>query len=353
MKPNQIHKVLDLAFSAREQGNIVNPCFVGPPGLGKTEIIQQYCRENQLKNITLTSALLEPPDIRGFPSIEVKDGRQVLSFVPPEFWPVSGKGIIILEEVNRGTTSVMNAWMALTDGRRGFDNYTLPEGWIVVAAINPEDANYDVNTMDSALKDRFEFFEVHFDKPSFIQYMRDQNWDTMVRMYVEGVWEYKRPEEVSTTVGNKYLSPRGYSKLNAVRLAVPHPEIEQLTYDSILGANHGKGFYAFVHNDQPVLYSDLVKDTKASLKKLKKFSNVDNYKAGHLSLTIQSIVEDGSISDDLLKDVFLSMNADQGLKLFKELEIKRGDFTISNRLCDRYKEVKTLIKDNLKVTKKS
>ncbi len=354
MKPNDISHVIDLAFRAREQGKIFNPLFVGPPGLGKTEIVEAYCKENKLPCVTLTSALLEPMDVRGFPNITTVNGRQRLSFAAPEFWPDSGKGVIILEELNRGTTAVMNAWMALTDARRGFDNYKLPDGWIVVGCINPENEMNDVNSMDSALKDRFEMYFVEFDKASFLRYIKDNSWHESVILFVEtGTWQYKLPEDIGDAVGAKYTSPRTLSKLNtAIQAGLPG-DIELETYNTVLGKIYGKTFYHFRYEDLPVSYNDLVTSPNKALRKLREFSNPKSYKNSHISITIKNIIEndttDGAekISDDLLADVYLALPVDQANSLITELQYVRSDSSLMRRLAGAYPKIKAQIKDVL------
>src|SRR5208282_4293675 len=128
MKPTAIFDVMDLARRARANGHIFNPVFVGAPGLGKTEIIQEWCETNNLPFVIITAATYEAPDFKGFPRVEVVNGKQRQTYATPDYWPDTGEGVIILEEINRGTTSVMNCMMSLTDKRRGFDGYKLPEG---------------------------------------------------------------------------------------------------------------------------------------------------------------------------------------------------------------------------------
>lgn len=340
-----------MARNARRNGDTFNPLFSGPPGIGKSQIVQQWCKENDLPFIDLRIALMEAPDLIGFPTVEERNGRQVTSHNIPDFWPYKGEGVLLLEEPNRGTTSVMNTLMQLLTDRK-IHKYDLPEGWIIVSCINPEDSQYDVNTMDPALKDRFEIFEVEYDKETFVNHMRSSKWDQNIRMFVEaGAWEYRRPENIGATAGNKYLSPRTFSKLNAALKAGIDPEFEVTVYDSVLGRNVGTSFYAFLHNEQPVLYSDIVTNIKKACRKLNQFSDPKNYKSGHVAITISSIVEDGDISDDHLGEVFLSLPVDQGTRLVKELQFKRKDDNILERICDKFPEVKKHLKSTLKVVK--
>ena len=72
----------------------------------------------------------------------------------------------------------MNCLMQLTDSSRGVGpHYKLPKGWIICTANNPEGGDYDVNTPDAGLKDRFENFDIEYDHPSFVSYIKAQNWD--------------------------------------------------------------------------------------------------------------------------------------------------------------------------------
>lgn len=345
MKPNEIFDVMDLAQRARKNDYIFNPLFVGAPGLGKTEIIQEWCNSRNLPFIVITSATYEAPDIKGFPKIEIINGKQRQTFATPTMWPDSGEGVIILEEVNRGTTSVMNCWMSLTDKRRGFDEYKLPTGWIVAGCINPENEFNDVNVMDTALKDRFEIFEINYDKETYLKFARATNVDESILHFVEsGTWQYSKPEDVGSLAGTKYISPRTLSKLNAARKS-DIPEHLQLTvYESILGKNVGQTFYQFTTDQQPILYKDILNSTKKALAKLQDFSDPNDYKSGHITITIRDIVEKNDITDELLAKVALVIPADQSQDLLKQLSFKRKDNELLPRIFKEFPEVKKYLK---------
>lgn len=340
MKPSQIHEILDLAMKAREQGNIWNPMFVGPPGLGKTEIVQQWFKKNDLGSLTLTPALLEAPDMRGYPDKEMIDGKMRMVTLLPSMWPTSGKGGIILEELNRGTTSVMNCTMALSDVRRGFDNYKLPDNYIVVGCINPDGGKYDTNTMDPALADRFEVFQVGYDKETHLQFMKDTKYHKDIILFVEsGMFTYVLPEDVKNAPGAKYVSPRTLSKVNAMLMAGIPKDSELFIYQAILGDNIGKDFYNFKYNESPVFFYDLVKNFDMARDKLVKFSNPENFKAGMISITMKDIVENNEINDKLLTEVIKIIPVEQGRVLMSDLEFKREDKTIFNRIFKGNKDI--------------
>src|SRR4051812_35497574 len=178
MKPSNIPAVMDLAYKAISSGEVFNPMFTGEAGLGKSQIVQQWVNDQRKRNpsfgfLDLRIAYLEAPDLLGFPEVASDDdGRARTCHRLPEFWPTSGEGLILLEEPNRGTTGVMNCLMQLLTDRK-VHNYTLPKGWLIAACVNPDNAQYDVNTMDAALKDRFEEFEVEYDALSFIEFISE------------------------------------------------------------------------------------------------------------------------------------------------------------------------------------
>lgn len=356
MKPTQIFDILDLAKRARAMNLTFNPIFVGPPGIAKSFNIQKWCKYNDLPFIDVRIAYYEAPDMVGFPSIQLVDGRQRTIHALPEFWPTGGQGVLLLEEPNRGTTSVMNTMMQLLTDRK-VGGYTLPPGWIICAAINPENEQYDVSTMDAALKDRFEFFNIEYDKQDFVSYIRTDKWDTSIINFVDtGTWTYVLPEDVSKNEGAKYISPRTLSKLNAALLAgipsSPEDILERTIYDSVLGKIAGNSFYYFKHNAQPVLYRDLVdpKTYREAISKIKAFSDAKDYKAGTIAVTIRDIVEHGDIEDVLLSNVILALPADQSVQLISELDFKRGSKTneLLHRLTENYPEVKKYLKHVLK-----
>lgn len=355
MKPNMISDILDLARNVRSLGEKFNPLFEGPPGIGKSEIIQAWCKKQGIPFMDLRAAYLEAPDVIGFPEVRtVTDSagveRTVTAHNIPEFWPHTGEGVLFLDEINRGNTSILNCFMqVLTD--RKIHKYELPDGWIIVGAVNPEAGGHDVTQMDPALKNRFAIFDVDYDKRSFLEFMKSQNWNPIVISFIEsGAWSYLRPEEVGDAPGNKYLSPRSFSYLNAVMQASKmNMETESVVVESILGKNVAKAFLQFKNNEAPVMMEDLLSNKAFSLKQLKRYSDPNAYKNGHISVTIKSIVDTNTITNDLLAEVVTSIPADQAVHLVRELCAKRkmNNEELLRELINNYPSVKKYLKTYL------
>ena len=323
MKPSQMKSILDLALRARNNGDIFNPLFVSNAGLGKSSIVQQWAKENHMQLLDLRAAYLEAPEIIGYPIVTTVEGKQRMHHALPDFWPTEGKGVIFLDEPNRGNTTVLNTFMQLLTDRK-IHNYTLPENWLIVACINPENEMYDVNTMDTALKDRFEIFDVEYDKKSFVEFMKLKNWNRNIIMFVEsGIWQYVTPEDIGNVDGAKYVAPRTWEKLNTAMKAGFKNEEEELTvFNGILGKNTGRAFYNFIYKEYPILYNDLKNNITEALELLKKYSDPKNYKASYISLTIKSLVDEKIDDLELLSKVVLVIPADQSMTLIRELSYK-------------------------------
>ncbi len=370
MKPSNIFAVLDLAYAARQQGRTLNPIFTGEAGLGKSEITQAWVKKQRERNpqfgfLDLRIAYMEAPDLIGFPSEGVdKNGTPRTMHLLPEFWPTEGEGLILLEEPNRGTTGVMNCLMQmLTDFK--VHNYELPKGWMIAACINPDSSEYDVNTMDAALKDRFVEFEVEFDHMSFIDFIEAAGWHESVRMFISsGIWTYKDTKSIGKD--GKYISPRTWSKVNAAEMAGvnKHRQLHRLTVQSILGKDIGNEYHKFCYDSAPVTAADLLKDKSAAIKRLKSQSDPSTYQGDMIAATVESIqkaygglkkdCKADQIDEDLMAEVAHIIPSDHAVNLIKQCGYLQSKGSITNFFKDFTKRHPTLVqvlKDNIKISR--
>lgn len=344
MKQSGIKAILDLAKQARANGHKYVPMFSGPPGVGKSEICQEWVNDQRKEDpdfgfIDLRCANLEAPDFIGFPVPTVVDGRQVCAYYPPEFWPSKGSGLLLLDEVNRANSSVMNCLMQLLTDRKVM-KYHLPEGWIIASCIN-EGPEYETNPMDPAFRDRFEIFYVKYDKKDFMKFMKKAEFDPTIQLFVESdTWQYEYPENIGNTAGTKYISPRTFSKLNAAVKTKMTAKIEMDVYEANLGKNVANAFFQFKNNDYPVTYKELVNATDAAIIRLKRFCLAEDYRSGHISITIKNILEEGTdISNVLLTKICNVLPADAVKHLVEQLEFKRKDPTILATILSENKDL--------------
>jgi hypothetical protein len=157
---SQLLDVLRIAYRARR------PVLLeGATGIGKSQIVMDAAKQLGLDYRVLDLSLLEPPDLVGLPVID----NGVTRYAVPAELPQHGQGILMLEELNRAEIPVMQPALQLLSARR-LHSYTLPPGWMCVAAINPEDGEYQVNRLDPALRSRFLQVSVCADRTAWLQW---------------------------------------------------------------------------------------------------------------------------------------------------------------------------------------
>lgn len=378
MKPIRILDTLVLAYKAGKNGQQFNPLFTGDAGLGKSDVCKLFVEIMRTKGfpehgiepnpnygfIDLRAAYMEAPDFIGFPESE-KDGNGVSRTVHniPEFWPTDpeSQGLILLEEPNRGTTGVMNCMMQLlTDNK--VHKMELPKGWIKAGAINPDTAEYDVNAMDAALKNRFVPYEIEFDFVSFSDYISKKNWDTSVQSFINsGAWVYKGTQQLAD--GASYISPRTWSQVNAAEKAglrndrILHSE----TVRAILGRDIGNEYHKFCYDEAPVTAKDLIDDFKSAMKRLEKQSDPSTYKGDMIAVTVESITQnyscqlkdkDGKVGEETMAAVAKVIPADQAINLIKACGFKQSKGAITTFFKDfvkRNPELKEVLKASIRV----
>ena len=370
MKPSHIAAMLDTAWTARQAGQVMNPLFTGEAGLGKSFICQQWIKKQRERNPEfgfrdIRIAYFESPDLIGFPETEKdSNGRARTYHRLPSFWPIDGEGLILLEEPNRGTTGVMNCLMQiLTDRKIG--DYELPPGWIIASCINPDSSEYDVNTMDRALKDRFVEFEVEYDALTFMTYMEDQGWNESIQRFVgDAIWTYKTSNELGQ--GGKYISPRTWSQVQAVETAGvrKNRNMHRIMVGSILGKDIGNEYHKYCYDQAPVTATELLKDRAAGLAKLKEHSHPDTYKGDMLAATVESITKayggakatckPDQVDEDLMAEVAKIIPADYSVNLIKGcgFRVTKGRMSdFFKDFCTRHPELIDVLKANLKLSR--
>jgi hypothetical protein len=148
------------------------PIFVwGPPGIGKSELVESIVNSGDLGNATMIDmrlALLEPTDLRGYPFRNPE--TNTMEWSPPadlpseEFASQYDNVVLFLDELNSAPPSVQAAAYQLVLNRR-VGQYRLPENVRIVAAGNRETDRGVTFRMPAPLANRFRHInmDVNFD----------------------------------------------------------------------------------------------------------------------------------------------------------------------------------------------
>ena len=154
--------------------NVKRPVFLwGPPGIGKSEVVEEITNELGGYMIDLRMAQMEPTDIRGIPFFNRDNGK--MDWAPPIDLPDAELAsqypivVLFLDEMNSAAPSVQAAGYQLILNRR-VGKYVLPDNVVIVAAGNRESDKGVTYRMPMPLANRFIHVEM---RPDFNSW---QDW---------------------------------------------------------------------------------------------------------------------------------------------------------------------------------
>lgn len=207
MKPSSIRKSLGHLIAAKR------PAFLwGPPGVGKSDVVSQVAADSKLELRDVRLSLLDPTDLKGFPVPDLT--KKLMRWLPADFLPTKGKGLLFLDEMNQAAQSVQGAAYQLILNRK-IGDYTLPDGWSVVAAGNRTGDRSIAHAMPAALANRFVHLDFDIDVDEWNVWAMNNEVHTDIRAFIKF-----RPNLLHSfdpaTNPRAFPSPRSWSFVNDV-----------------------------------------------------------------------------------------------------------------------------------------
>lgn len=161
------------------------PVFIwGPVGAGKSDVVAGVAKELGLELRDVRLNLVDPVDLKGFPVVRGTGKSQTMAFVPPDFLPTKGKGILFLDEMNSAPQSVQAAAYQLILNRK-LGDYEMPDGWAVVAAGNRASDRSVVNAQPAALANRFVHIDFEVDVDDWFAWATKNNVSDITRAFIK------------------------------------------------------------------------------------------------------------------------------------------------------------------------
>lgn len=201
--------------------------LMGPPGIGKTQIMEQIARECGIGLVAYTITHHTRQSAVGLPFIreEEYDGKtySVTEYTMSEIiasiyrkQKESGirEGILFIDEINCVSETLAPTMLQFLQCKT-FGNQAVPEGWIIVAAGNPPEYNKSVRDFDMVTLDRVRYLKVEADFSVWQEYAKEQQVDGAILSYLS-----IRPRNfyrVETDVdGMKFVTARGWEDLSSL-----------------------------------------------------------------------------------------------------------------------------------------
>lgn len=235
MKASAVSMALHTLVLAARQ-----PVFIwGGPGIGKSAVVRQLASSQKIPLQDVRALLLDPVDLRGLPFLG-SDGRS--KWATPDFLPQDGTGILFLDELNAAPAMVQASCYQLVLDRK-LGEYSLPEGWAIVAAGNRDSDRAVTTRMPTPLRNRF----VHLDFEVDVQEWSVWAIQAGVRPEVIAFLRF-RPELLSAfdRDANAFPSPRSWEFVSRILDSSPDQSVEHELFTGAVGAGAATEFSAFL-----------------------------------------------------------------------------------------------------------
>ena len=174
MRPSKLLVVLEREFQSTESGHHTPVMLWGPPGVGKSQMVEQVAVKNNVPVIDIRLSQMEPSDLRGIP---FRDGDAVEWAIPsmlPDAKRHGSQGILFLDEITSAPPSVSAAaYQLILDRKLG--NYEVPEGWAIFAAGNRQGDRGVTYSMPAPLANRFSHYEVDVNLDDWVVWAWEHN----------------------------------------------------------------------------------------------------------------------------------------------------------------------------------
>ncbi|MDO4268310.1 MAG: AAA family ATPase [Eubacteriales bacterium] len=199
--------------------------LIGPPGVGKTQIMEQISQECRIGLVAYTITHHTRQSAIGLPFIEKKQYGQsmyqvteytmseIVASVYDKIEQTGIKeGILFIDEINCVSETLAPAMLQLLQGK-SFGNHRLPEGWIIAAAGNPPEYNKSVRDFDIVTLDRIRRLDVEPDYEAWKEYAAASEIHPAVQEYLSV--RSQNFCRIETTVdGRLFATPRGWEDLS-------------------------------------------------------------------------------------------------------------------------------------------
>lgn len=233
------------------------PLFIiGPPGVGKTAIMEQVAEECKIGMISYTITHHTRQSAIGLPFIEKQIyGGKEHSFTEYTMSEIVAsvykkmeetglrEGILFIDEINC-VSETLSATMLQFLKEKAFGNHKVPDGWIIVTAGNPAEYNKSVREFDMVTLDRLRKIHVEEDYKTWKEYAYKQSVHASIISYLDMKREHFYIVETKVD-GKEFVTARGWEDLS--KMLVTYEEIglavdEELIYQYLQHRRISKDF---------------------------------------------------------------------------------------------------------------
>lgn len=201
--------------------------LMGPPGIGKTQIMEQIAKECRIGLVSYTITHHTRQSAIGLPFIQEKvyDGKtysvteytmsEIIASIYNKMEATGVKeGILFIDEINCVSETLAPTMLQFLQCKM-FGNQKVPEGWIIVAAGNPPEYNKSVRDFDVVTLDRIKKIDVEENYKVWKEYAYQAEIHPAILAYLELRNDYFYRME-TTVDGKTFATARGWEDLSSL-----------------------------------------------------------------------------------------------------------------------------------------
>ncbi|MBR5509336.1 MAG: AAA family ATPase [Lachnospiraceae bacterium] len=201
--------------------------LMGPPGVGKTQIMEQIAEECQLPLVSYTITHHTRQSAIGLPFIKEKEYQgntysvteytmsEIIASVYEKMEQTGQQeGILFIDEINCVSETLAPTMLQFLQCK-SFGNQSVPKGWIIVAAGNPPEYNKSVREFDVVTLDRVKKIDVEADFQVWKEFAYEQKIHGAIISYLD----IKKDcfYQIETTIdGKRFATARGWQDLSEI-----------------------------------------------------------------------------------------------------------------------------------------
>ena len=201
--------------------------LIGPPGIGKTAIMEQVARECNINLVSYTITHHTRQSAIGLPFISKKnyDGNEMsvteytMSEIIASIYDQIEKsgikeGILFLDEINCVSETLAPTMLQFLQYKT-FGNHRVPDGFVIVTAGNPPEYNKSVRDFDIVTYDRVKCIYIEEDFSAWKEYAYKAQIHGAILSYLE-IKKKNFYSIVSDLDGKRFVTARGWEDLSQV-----------------------------------------------------------------------------------------------------------------------------------------
>ncbi len=241
---------------AEEQNKRKTPiCIWGDHGIGKTQTVETYARENGFAFAYIAPAQFEEMgDLLGMPQIEEfgqgEKRQATTTFIPPDWVPrTEGPGILLIDDVNRADDRILRGIMQLLQNYE-LVSWALPPQWHIILTANPDGGDYSVTPMDFAMLTRMMHITLVFEVKKWALWAEQNQVDPRGISFV-----LTYPEVVTGERSTPRTLVQFFENISIIQDLKQEIGLVKMLADASLDENTVSAFMAFINNDLSRLIS--------------------------------------------------------------------------------------------------